>query len=65
MKKSEKYIRVDEVMTILEVNKSTAYKKIGELNEELKQQGFITVKGKCPREFFYQKLYGYKEANHD
>ena len=41
-----KFIRVDEVAQELSVSKPYAYKLIKKLNDELKEQGFITIAGR-------------------
>ena len=42
----------------LSVSKPYAYKLIRKLNEELKEQGFITIAGRVNRQYFYERLYG-------
>lgn len=56
------FMKVDEVMSELGISKSHAYKLIKQLNNELSGKGFITVSGKISRQFFYEKVYGYKEV---
>lgn len=52
-----KYMRVDEVMQVLEVSESRAYKIIRELNTELKKQGKITTAGRVSRKYLEERLY--------
>jgi len=47
-----------EVAQTLDVSKAYAYKVVRELNEELKNKGFITIAGKVSRKFFEEKFYG-------
>ena len=47
-----------EVAQILDVSKAFAYKVVRELNEELKNKGFITIAGKVIRKYFEEKFYG-------
>ncbi|MGN0687725.1 MAG: DNA-binding protein [Oscillospiraceae bacterium] len=47
-----------EVAQILDVSKAFAYKVVRELNEELKNKGFITIAGKVIRKYFAEKFYG-------
>ena len=47
-----------EVAQILDVSKAFAYKAVRELNEELKNKGFITIAGKVSRKYFEEKFYG-------
>ena len=53
-----KFIRVDEVASELGVSKPYAYKLIRQLNEELKNKGFITIAGRVNRQYFNERLYG-------
>ena len=53
-----KFIRADDVAQELSVSKPYAYKLIRKLNEELKEQGFITIAGRVNRQYFYERLYG-------
>ena len=53
-----KFIRVDEVAQELSVSKPYAYKLIKKLNDELKQQGFITIAGRVNRQYFQERFYG-------
>lgn len=53
-----KFIRVDEVAQELSVSKPYAYKLIKKLNDELKEQGFITIAGRVNRQYFQERLYG-------
>ena len=50
-------MRVDEVADELEVSVAYAYKVIRKLNEELESKGYLTVKGRVNREYFYERLY--------
>ncbi|OKZ72831.1 MAG: LysR family transcriptional regulator [Clostridiales bacterium 41_12_two_minus] len=52
-----KFIRAEEVAQELSVSKPYAYKLI-QLNEELKEKGFITIAGRVNRQYFYERLYG-------
>ncbi len=53
-----RFIRVDEVAQELSVSKPYAYKLIRKLNDELRDQGFITIAGRVNRQYFYERLYG-------
>ena len=53
-----KFIRVDEVAQELSVSKPYAYKLIKKLNDELKEQGFITIAGRVNRQYFQERSYG-------
>ena len=49
------YIKVQEVMKILDVKETKAYKIIKELNQELEKKGYITVAGRVPRKYFFER----------
>jgi Mn-dependent DtxR family transcriptional regulator len=53
-----KFIRVDEVAQELSVSKPYAYKLIHQLNDELKEKGFITIAGRVNRQYFNERFYG-------
>lgn len=54
------FIEVKEISKILCMSEAYAYKVIRELNEELKEKGFRTVRGKIPRTYFKER-YGIDE----
>ena len=56
-------INVDDVAKELGVSKSYAYKIVREMNNELKQKGYITIAGKVSRLYFEERFYGYRKAN--
>jgi hypothetical protein len=39
-----------------------AYAVIKAYNAELAAQNYFTMRGKCPRKYFEQKIYGYAEC---
>ena len=57
------YVDVKEVMQTLGVSRGTAYKIIQQLNEELKERGYVIIAGKCSRKYFNEKFYGYETQN--
>lgn len=50
-------IGAKEVSQILGISDGKSYAIIRELNSELKARGYITVAGKVPRKFFFEKCY--------
>ena len=46
-----RFIRAEEVADELGVSKPYAYKLIRQLNEELKDKGFITIAGRVNRQY--------------
>ncbi len=52
------FVRAAEVMEMLRIGKSAAYKVIKTLNEELKAQGYITFTGRVPRAYVIKRCIG-------
>ncbi|MBR1741836.1 MAG: DNA-binding protein [Lachnospiraceae bacterium] len=50
------FMTVDEVAAELNVSKSYAYKVVRELNEEMRQLGYLTVTGRVNTNYFRKKL---------
>ncbi|MGL6200391.1 MAG: DNA-binding protein [Lachnospiraceae bacterium] len=57
------FVTASEVAEELSVSKPFAYKLVKQMNEELDQQGFITIAGRVSRKYFQEKIYGMKKAN--
>lgn len=49
------YMRVEEVAQALGVSIDTAYKVIRAMNEKLAKDGWITIRGRVDRKFFYEQ----------
>ena len=61
-----RFIRVDEVAQELGISKSYAYKIVRKLNDELREQGYLTISGRVNRRYFMEKLcYGGAERSKD
>lgn len=56
------YLDTSDVSEILGVSKSTAQRRIRQMNEELTEQGYYAERGKIPVELFYEK-YPYINKN--
>lgn len=54
------FITANEVAEIMGISLSKSYQLIREMNKELKAQGYLTVAGKCPMQYFKQKIYGFQ-----
>ncbi len=52
-----KFINAKEVSQILDVSESSAYRIIKKLNDQLEEQGKITISGKVSRRYFSEKVY--------
>ena len=48
------FITAAEVAEIMGISRSKAYQIVREMNRELKSQGYLTVAGKCPAQYFKQ-----------
>jgi len=48
---------VNDVMRILGVSKSKAYKVMQDMNKELAKQGYFTIAGKVPKKYFEERFY--------
>lgn len=57
MEDNKRFYTADDIAYILSVSKSTAYREIKKLNDELRLKGYITISGKVPRKFFEEKFY--------
>ncbi len=55
------YFTVNDVIEILGVSRSKAYKVIKEMNDQLAEEGYLTVAGKVPRNYFEKRWYGSRE----
>ena len=53
------YITASELAEMLGVSVGHAYKIIRKLNQELAEQGFLTIAGKVPRRYLEKRWYGY------
>ena len=51
-----RFMRVNEVAEALEVSVPYAYKIIRKLNEELESEGYLTVKDRVHRDYFYERI---------
>lgn len=54
------FITAEEVAAMLGISRSKSYQLVREINKELKGQGYITISGKCPIQYFKQKFYGFQ-----
>ena len=57
-KKPRQMMDVNDVVAVLGVSKSTAYKIIKRLNNELERDRYIAVRGRISRTFFEKRTYG-------
>jgi len=52
------YYTSTDIQNLLGVSRSVSYKLMKELNEELKEKGYIVIAGKIPRAYFAERYYG-------
>ena len=51
------FLKVEEVAEMLDVSKSYAYKVVRQLNDELKEKGFLTISGRVNKAYFMERVY--------
>ena len=56
------FTTASQVSQELGVSKPFAYKLIRQMNEELKEKGFMVISGKVSRQYYEEKFYGIKRA---
>ena len=59
---NEKFLEVGDVMQILEISRSAAYKLMRQINSELEKKGYIVIRGKVSRKYFEERIYGMSDA---
>ena len=57
------FYNVHDVMNILNVGKTKAYKVMAELNAELTEKGFMVVNGKVSKKKKKKRFYGLDDVN--
>jgi hypothetical protein len=61
--KQELFVRVDTVMNDLQISKPLAYKLMKEMNDELSAKGYLTIAGRVPRVYYYERFFGLGKMN--
>ena len=51
------YLNPDDIMKILPIKITKAYAIIKTLNDELKSNGYMVVRGKVPAKYFRERFY--------
>ena len=59
MNENKIYITAPEMAEMLDILLGHAYKIIRGLNNELKNDGYIVIAGKIPRDYFKKRWFGY------
>ena len=60
--KSEEFRGAGEGEQALGIGMTKSYEIIRTFNREVGTQGFWVIRGRCPRKYFEQKVYGYAEC---
>ena len=55
---NKRFLTAQDVMEMLDVSLSYAYKLIQRLNAELEAEGFVTIKGRVSMQYFMERIYG-------
>lgn len=55
---SKQVYTAKELAAVLQVSESKAYQYIRQMNEELQQKGFLTVRGKVSRAYAEERFFG-------
>lgn len=55
-------LKAADICELLEVIQTSAYEIIGNLNKELEEQGYLTLRGKVPTKYFVKRFYGVKDT---
>ena len=59
---NEKFLEVGDVMQILGISRSAAYKLMRQINSELEKKGYIVIRGKVSRKYFEERIYGMSDG---
>ncbi|MFR5674209.1 MAG: hypothetical protein ACLUD5_14305 [Agathobacter rectalis] len=59
---NKQVLTAKDIAEICSVSESKAYDVIRQLNTELEKGGYITFRGRISKAYFYEKMYGMKEA---
>ena len=51
------FLKAADICELLEVKQTSAYEIIGNLNKELEEQGYLTLRGKVPTKYFVKRLW--------
>lgn len=58
---NDKFLKVEDIMQILGISKSAAYRIMRQMNDELAKKGYIVIHGKVSRKYFAERFYGMTE----
>ena len=52
----QSFMKVGQVMEILQCSQSKAYKVMKQLNNELEKDGYLTIDGRVSRDYLYKRM---------
>lgn len=52
----EDFLTVDDVEKICKVKSGKAYKIMKDVNDEMKEKGYLTIRGRVNKKFLFSKL---------
>ena len=53
----KRFLRAEDVAKELDISTAYAYKVIRQLNDELKEKGYLTISGRVNRDYFFKRSY--------
>lgn len=62
MRSNDLFMSAAEISTITGMSEAYAYKIIKQLNKELEEKGFMTIRGRVSKDYFQERIYGAKEV---
>lgn len=55
------FMDAHDIIEITSMSEAYAYKLIKQLNKELEEKGFITIRGRVSRQYFEERIYGVRK----
>lgn len=52
------FVTAHEIGEVMGISSAYAYRIIRQLNDELSNQGYLTIQGKTSKKYFYERIYG-------
>ena len=59
---SDLFMSATDISAITGMSEAYAYKIIKQLNKELEDKGFMTIRGRVSKDYFQERIYGAKEV---
>ena len=57
MANKQLYLKVEDVMRLLNISRASAYRLMASLNSELKAAGYIVIPGRISSAYFFEHTY--------